>query len=142
MDVTVHFLPSSPCFLCWPCPLLSVGEHRNMSAHAPACHAVGLVSFTPLAFEALGGMSETTTIYLVVQNWSPPRPAFRGLYCGLNSPLFDSPWPPFYYLICLLMFWCFCLLCIAFFFPFSVFLIYFIYLPVNLKNFHNSYMSP
>ena len=34
-----------------------------MSAHAPACRAVG-VSFIPLAFEALGGMSEATTTSL------------------------------------------------------------------------------
>ena len=42
---------------------LSVGEHRKMSAHAPACPAVG-VSFIPLAFEALGGMSEAKTTSL------------------------------------------------------------------------------
>ena len=45
---------------------LSVGEQRKMSAHAPACRAVG-VSFIPLAFEALAGMSDN---HLVVQNWS------------------------------------------------------------------------
>ena len=42
---------------------LSVGEHRKMSAHAPACRAVG-VSFIPLAFEALGSKSEATTTSL------------------------------------------------------------------------------
>jgi hypothetical protein len=42
---------------------LSVGEQRKMSAHAPACRAVG-VSFIPLAFEALGSMSEATTTSL------------------------------------------------------------------------------
>ena len=35
---------------------LSVAEHRKMSAHAPACRAIG-VSFNPFAFEVLGGMS-------------------------------------------------------------------------------------
>ena len=44
---------------------LAVAEHRKMSAHAPppACRAVG-VSFIPLAFEALAGMSEATTTSL------------------------------------------------------------------------------
>ena len=75
---------------------LSVGEHRKMSAHAPACPAVG-VSFIPLAFEALGGMSEATTTSLS-KNWLPPWPAFRGLTCGLNS----SPLPA---LLCLSLAW-------------------------------------
>ena len=42
---------------------LSVGEHRKMSAHAPACLAVG-VSCLTLALEALGGMSEAKTTLL------------------------------------------------------------------------------
>ena len=42
---------------------LTVGEQRNVAAHAAACHAVG-VSFVPLVFETLGGMSElaSTTV--------------------------------------------------------------------------------
>ena len=42
---------------------LTVGEQRKVAAHAAACHAVG-VSFVPLVFETLGGMSElaSTTV--------------------------------------------------------------------------------
>ena len=42
---------------------LTVGEQRKVAAHAAACHAVG-ISFVPLVFETLGGMSElaSTTV--------------------------------------------------------------------------------
>ena len=57
---------------------LTVGKQRKVAAHAAACHAVG-VSFVPLVFETLGGMSELAST--TVSNWSPLRPTPRYLSC-------------------------------------------------------------